>query len=401
MKILITTDLYKVTTNGVVTSVRNLMEELERKGHQIRVLTFSDNLESYQEENVYFIKSISMDFIYPNVRMPISYRNDLVRELVEWKPDVIHSQCEFFSYQFAQRISKLTGAPIVHTYHTLYEDYVTYVIPNKWVGKRMVKQMSRMRLKTAKTVIAPTSKVKDILLAYGLKNDIQIVSSGIALQQYDYRMDSKERKAKRYALGIPEGNKVMLNLGRLGTEKNLEELMEFFAEAVKWHMCEATREANSEEAQALGLTFLVVGDGPAKQGLEALAKELGVEEHVIFTGMVPPNLVREYYQLGDLFVSASTSETQGLTYVEAAANGLPLLCRKDDCLNDVLEEGVNGYQYTTKEEFLSRMQEIMQDDAWREAAGLRGREIAKGFDKSHFGDKVENIYEEACESVAK
>ena len=73
---------------------------------------------------------VSLDFIYPNVCMPISYHNDCVKEIVEWQPDIIHSQCEFFSYQFAQRIAKLTGAPLVHTYHTLYEDYVTYVIPS-------------------------------------------------------------------------------------------------------------------------------------------------------------------------------------------------------------------------------------------------------------------------------
>lgn len=380
MKILITTDLYKVTTNGVVTSIRNLMEELEKKGHEIRVLTFSESHESYKEGNIYYIKSVSMNFIYPNVRMPISYRNTLVREIVEWKPDVIHSQCEFFSYQFAQRISKLTGAPIIHTYHTLYEDYVTYLIPSKWVGKRVVRKMSRYRLKKAKTIIAPTSKVKNILLTYGLENDIRIVPTGISLQQYDYRMDAQERDAKRYALGIPENHKVLLNLGRLGTEKNIEELVVFFAEALK---------QNAE------LTFLIVGDGPAKKGLEEMVEELKITEHVIFTGMVPPNLVREYYQLADIFVSASTSETQGLTYVEAAANGLPLLCRKDDCLADVIEDGVNGYQYTTEEEFLKSLQKMMGDDVWRQQAGKRSEEIASSFDKSCFGNKIETIYEES------
>lgn len=380
MKILITTDLFKVTTNGVVTSVRNLLGELEGKGHEVKVLTFSEGMDSYKEGNVYYIKSVPIGFIYPNMRMPVSYRNKLVRELIDWKPDVIHSQCEFFSYQFAQRISRLTEAPIIHTYHTLYEDYVTYLIPSKRVGRLAVRKLSRMRLKKAKTVIAPTSKVKKILLTYGLKNDIQVVPSGVALQQYDYRMEEEERKAKRLVIGIPEKSKVMLNLGRLGTEKNIEELVLFFAEALK---------------QDEKLIFLIVGDGPAKKGLEEMVAELGVEEHVIFTGMILPALVREYYQLADVFVSASTSETQGLTYIEAAANGLPLLCRKDDCLNDVIEEGVNGYQYTSKEEFIAHLHEIIESDAWRVRAGKRSKEIAASFDKSCFGNKVETIYEEA------
>lgn len=384
MKILITTDLFNVSTNGVVTSVRNLLGELEAKGHDVRVLTFSENLESHKDNNIYYIKSLPIGFIYPDVRMPISYRNKLVKELIEWKPDVIHSQCEFFSYQFAQRISKLTGAPIVHTYHTLYEDYVTYVIPSKRVGKLAVRKLSRMRLRKAKTVIAPTSKVEHTLRGYGLKNDIQIVPSGVSIKQHNYRMTEEERAKKRLVLGIPEGNSVLLNLGRLGTEKNLGELVDFFAEALK---------------QNEKLTFLIVGDGPAKKELEEQAAKLGIAEQVIFTGMVPPALVQEYYQLADVFVSASTSETQGLTYIEAAANGLPLLCRKDDVLCDVVRDGENGYQYTSQQEFLSFLDEMMQNEQWRKAAGKLSEEIAETFDKSHFGDTMETIYEAVAEEI--
>ena len=137
MKILITTDLYLTSTNGVVTSVRNLTEGLRNKGHEVRILTVSENLDTYKEGDVYFVRSIPIGFIYPDMRMPISYRNYLIKELIDWKPDVIHSQCEFFSYQYAKRISKLTGAPLVHTYHTLYENYVKYVMPSADSARQM------------------------------------------------------------------------------------------------------------------------------------------------------------------------------------------------------------------------------------------------------------------------
>ena len=141
------------------------------------------------------------------------------------------------------------------------------------------------------------------------------------------------------------------------------------------------------------LKFLIVGDGPAREDLEKQAVTLGVESDVIFTGMVPPDQVQNYYQLGDVFVSASTSETQGLTYIEAAANGLPLLCRQDDCLADVLEEGENGYEYTSAEEFLNAIDTMMDDDAWRAAAARRSEEIAASFDKKAFGEAIETVYE--------
>ena len=379
LKILITTDLYTTNTNGVVTSVQNLFNELTAKGHDVRILTISDNLHSHKDGAVYYIRSVPLGAVYPDLRMPTSYRHRLIQEIIDWKPDVVHSQCEFFSYQFAARISRITGAPLVHTYHTLYEQYLTsYFIPSKRVGDFLAKFLSRKRLKHVDTLVAPTHKVEDTLHHYGMEAPISVVPSGISLEQHHQRLTQEERMEKRRALGISDDDQVLLNLGRLGGEKNLGELLEYFAEA---------RQENEN------LKFLIVGDGPAKEDLEKQAKKLGIAEYVIFTGMVDPSEVQNYYQLGDVFVSASTSETQGLTYIEAAANGLPLLCRQDDCLADVLQEGENGYEYTSAEEFLNAIDAVMHDPEGRSAASKRSEEIAAGFDKKAFGEAIENIYE--------
>lgn len=384
MKILITTDLFTVTTNGVVTSVRNLYDELVADGHDVRILTLSANRHSHKEGPVYYIRSESLGAVYPDVRMPTSFRHRLIRELIAWKPDIIHSQCEFFTFQYALRISRKTGAPIVHTYHTLYEQYVPYLIPSKRLGRHAVRVLSRKRLKRVKRVIAPTHKVEDALRGYGLENPISVVPSGIDLAQHRVRISAEVRKINRQSLGIGDDELVLLNLGRLGTEKNLDELLRLFAAALKIHH---------------DLIFLIVGDGPAKAQLEELSIELGIDEYVIFAGMVKPNQVQEYYQLGDVFVSASTSETQGLTYVEAAANGLPLLCRDDPCLRDVLIPGENGYAFKTKEEFLNALSAIRSDPNWRASAGQKSREIANSYDKSSFGDSVEAIYDDVLQKT--
>ena len=378
MKVLITTDLYTTNTNGVVTSVCNLMEELEKKGHEVRVLTVSEKLRSHKEDNIYYIKSVSLGVVYPDVRMPISYRHRYLRELIDWNPDVIHSQCEYFSYQFAGYISKKTDAPIVHTYHTLYEQYVTYIFPSQKIGAYFVGILSKLRLRKAEAIVAPTQKVETVLKNYGIHNPIHVVPSGIALEQHKERITEEERRKKRRALGIPEDHTVLLNLGRLGTEKNLPELIELFSIAL---------------SQNPKLTLLIVGDGPARTDLEELAARLGVADHVIFTGMVDPSEVHKYYQLGDIFVSASTSETQGLTYIEAAANGLPLLCRRDPCLDGVLVEGKNGYEYEAEQEFCELLDTILSNPDWCRDAGLQSAEIASEFDKNHFADKIEDVYE--------
>ena len=382
MKVLITTDLYTVKTNGVVTSVQNLLEELEKKGHEVRVLTVSEKLKSHQEGKIYYIRSVPMGIVYPNVRMPVSYRNRYLRELIDWRPDVIHSQCEYFSYQFAGYISRKTGAPIVHTYHTLYEQYVTYILPSKKLGTYLVGKLSKLRLRKAKAIVAPTSKVEHALRDYGCANPIHVIPSGIALEKHHVRITPEERAERRAALGIPEDHTVLLNLGRLGTEKNLTELVELFAQAV---------------GQSKKVKLLIVGDGPARHDLEKKAQELGISQHVIFTGMVPPDQVSAYYQLGDVFVSASTSETQGLTYIEAAANGLPLLCRRDPCLDGVLVEGCNGYEYEAEQEFCQLLDTILENPAWCRDASDQSEKIAETFGKDVFAGRIEDVYASVME----
>lgn len=200
MKILITTDVYAAATNGVVTSVRNLTEELRNKGHDVRILTISDKEKSYYDGSVYYIRSAPIG-IYPDIRMPTSYRHHFIKELIDWKPDVIHSQCEFFSFQFALRISKKTGAPIVHTYHTLYEQYAAYVIPYERLGNWLVRVLSWKRLKRVRMIIVPTHKVEYTLQGYGINKPICIIPSGISLEQHKMCITPEERMQKKKSIG--------------------------------------------------------------------------------------------------------------------------------------------------------------------------------------------------------
>lgn len=116
MKVLITTDWYAPIINGVVTSVLLLQRELEKLGHEVRVVTLSNNLHTYKDGNVYYMGSVSANKIYPGARLKINRNRSLLHELVAWRPDVIHSQCEFSSFRVAYALSNRLGIPIVHTY---------------------------------------------------------------------------------------------------------------------------------------------------------------------------------------------------------------------------------------------------------------------------------------------
>lgn len=372
MRVLITTDLYTANINGVVTSVKNLISYLKDNGHEVKILTLSESTTSHKTDFAYFIASIPMG-IYPNIRMPLVYRHQYINEIIAWKPEIIHSQCEFFTMSFAKRIARKTGAPMVHTYHTLYERYIKYVIPLETLGTKMLKWFIRKRLARIAAVIAPTEKIRRHLAGYHTLCPVVVVPSGINVKMHT-PISPEARELKRKQLGIAGDEFVLVYVGRLAEEKNLEEILAYFT---------------AESRKDSHLKLLIVGDGPYKKHLEKQANP--IQEKVIFTGMIPPEAIHEYYQLGDVFVNASTSETQGLTYVEALMNGVPLLCRYDPCLEGVVQQGVNGFQYTDQTEFAAMLQQCM-DVKWRETAAASCKRTAEEFTAEAFGERVVNIY---------
>ena len=135
MKVLITTDWYKPAINGVVTSVCNLREELQQRGHEVKILTLSRTARSYEEEGVIYMGSVNAGYIYPGARLRVSPGRELYRGIIEWNPDIVHSQCEFSTFFMAKKIAEECKIPLVHTYHTVYEDYTHYFSPYKKWGR--------------------------------------------------------------------------------------------------------------------------------------------------------------------------------------------------------------------------------------------------------------------------
>ena len=158
MKILLTSDWYEPVVNGVVTSVRNLKRELE-KG-DMRWGAHLIGKPGFQERGGMFITSTphSAGLVYPNARVTLPVAHPYVQELMDWKPDIVHSQCEFTTFWFARRIAFRTGAPLIHTYHTIYEDHTHYFSPNKAMGAVAARLLSRKVLDQTDAVIAPTKK---------------------------------------------------------------------------------------------------------------------------------------------------------------------------------------------------------------------------------------------------
>lgn len=376
MKILITTDWYSPAVNGVVTSVLNLRRELELRGHEVRVLTLSQDLHSSVQDGVTRIGSVAAGLVYPGVRLRTALAGRWVRELVEWGPDVVHSQCEFSTFFLARRIAEELNVPLIHTYHTVYEDYTHYFSPSVRLGRRAVAALSRWVAARTDCMIAPTGKVRTLLQGYGVRTPVFVVPSGIDLRRFQRPPVPGCRASLLAALDIPRENLVLVSVGRLAAEKNLDELLRF-------------RAAMGDQA----VTLLLVGDGPYRAQLEREAADLGLRApQVVFAGMVPPQQVAEWYQLGDLFVSASSSETQGLTYVEALAAGVPALCRADPCLSGVIRDGENGWQFGDFSDFMSKLETFRAHPELRRALSEQAAASARDYSAEEFARRVEGIY---------
>lgn len=377
MKVLITTETFSPMISGVVTSVVNLNKELLEMEHDVRILTLSQSNYSWKKDNVYYIKSFGIN-VYPNMRGTVSFNDKYLKEILEWAPDIIHSQTEFFTFVFANRISKKLNIPIVHTYHTMYEHYTDYVIKNRAVGKKLVSAFSREILKKVDIVIAPTEKVRESLKRYGIEKEIEVIPTGINLDRFKVKISEDEKSELKRTLGIRGENRVILSVGRLGAEKNIDEILLNLPMLIEKHK---------------NLVLLIVGDGPHRSTLERIAKELDIEDHVIFAGMVPPELVAKYYQIADIFVSASESETQGLTYIEALANGIPEVCKYDKCLEGVLISGYNGFAYERSQDFIEDMNTLLSDCALRSRMSANAELSAEKFGSHAFVRSVESLYQ--------
>lgn len=379
MKILITTDCYLFNTGGITGSVLALCSGLRRLGHQVKTLSSSNCGRSFSDGDDFYLKSIPA-FYYPDMRTSFAVRDPLIKELEEWGPDIVHIQTEGTARRMGLRIAKRCGGSVVMTCHTDYGHYVF----GKYKSSPAVRGLSRIAGKIlyrrSDRVVAPSEKAASFPFLDSVRDRTSVVPNGLETEKYQKHLPPDERRAFRESLGIGERTGALLILSRLSKEKNVRELISYLPGLLKVDP---------------DIKLLVVGDGPDKKNLERLTEKLKLEDHVVFTGKIPAGDVWLYYDASDLFVSASTFEVHSMSYLEALANGLPLLCRADEALSGVLEHGENGMIYRTEAEFSDFVLRILRDEDMRADMRRRSLRTAEGFSSGAFADAMIKVYEDA------
>ena len=323
------TDTFYPEVNGVATSCLNLYQELQRRGHTVHVYAPKcKGWEEFQSDTVHYLESKQFILLKDrNVALP---GMGTIRQALDMHFDVVHTNSEFIVGFLGTYIARHTGCIRIHTYHTVWEDYTYYITHGIGdnTAQNFVKRYSEWWCDRFDRVIVPTAKTENLLRQYGVETPIDIIPSGMDLRRFaPEKHSAEERAATRAECGIPEGKRVLLNIGRLAKEKNLEKILRVFPELHR---------------RLPDVQLVIIGEGPLKQTLQEQAETLGVADSVSIVGAKPWEKIDRYYAIGDVFVSASHSETQGLTYIEAAASGLCVCAVDDPCLLGVFRDGVSA-----------------------------------------------------------
>lgn len=384
MRIAIFTDTFIPDTNGVAVSSSNLFEALNKTGNFTVVVTSNPfSKEITFENNVLRIPGIEMKQLYGyNFAAPNRKALKILRKL---KIDIVHVQSEAGMGIFGKSFAKAEKIPYVYTYHTMYEDYTYYATKGRMetFAKSIIRRFSRWQAEIADEFISPSEKTKVSLREYGVNRYINIIPSGIDFSKFrpnSANDDYLETYAKEHQL---DKSFNLVYVGRVAKEKSIDVVIHGYAKYLVNNPSHGTK-------------LVIVGGGPAIAELEALAEELKIKNYVHFVGKVMPNEIGKYYHLGKVFVSASISETQGLTFMEAMAAERVLLCRYDEGLINVIKNGDSGYFFTDENDFGTMVNKIrgLQENEVHNLIKA-ANEIVDVYSTERFVERVLHVYERA------
>lgn len=392
MRIGIFTDSYTPFINGVTTSVLMLKKGLEKKGHTVYVVTVNnENMKYKLDEKGKVLRLPGVPIGIYDYRLTGIYPLKAINIIKKWNLDVIHCQTEFGVGTFARIIAKQLNIPLVHTYHTMYEDYIHYITKGYFnrTGKKIVEYLTLFYCdKTATELVVPTKKAYELFKEkYKVDRNVYIVPTGIEVEKF-YLENNKQLDIvkKRESLGLKRDDFVILFVGRIGSEKNVELLLTSMRYIVN----------NCPKAK-----LLIVGDGPDLNKYKTFVKKQGLEENIIFTGKVPWESIAEYYLIADVFTTASKTETQGLTVIEAMAASLPVVCINDESFTNTVIDNLNGKIFKNKRGYKKAILELYNDPKELKRLSNQARISAEMHSSKYFVESILDVYKIAIKNKPK
>jgi glycosyltransferase involved in cell wall biosynthesis len=379
MRIAYLTDSFWPMVNGVAVSLTLAVPRLRELGYEIEI--FAPRYHGYQDPEPYIHRWPSVAYMKNPpffLALPVGSLMDYLRSQ-PW--DVVHFHTPLILGWVARAFASRRRLPLVYTYHTMIESALHYMpLPNNadrltWLASAY----NRYWCDRCNAVVAPSRKVERMLLAQGIKAEVRQINYGIDVERFNGG-EPRPGAHARAEWGLPAEPQLVLYVGRLGGEKNVGFLLRAFARL-------------AQDMAPQPLHFVLAGDGNERQALEKLAAGLGLASATTFLGNVSRDRLPGLYRLADLFVSASTTEAQGVVMIEAIAAGLPVVAARDEAFDGIVFDGHNARVVNLDlDEFAGACRAVLNDAEQRAAMSRASQTVSETFSIRHHVEALGRLY---------
>jgi glycosyltransferase involved in cell wall biosynthesis len=377
VRILFISDVFFPRVNGVSTSLQTFWRELERQGHEVRVIAPDYGKQEAPEPGLMRIPSRIVMFD-PEDRMMHKRRIlDLSGELRRHDVDLIHIQTPFVAHYAGVTLSRRLNIPRIETYHTFFEEYLFHyvpMLPRPWL-RYAARRFSRAQCNEVDAVVVPSMAMRDTLTGYGVTTRMEVLPTGIQLEQFNGGNGARFRCLHN----IPEERPLLLHVGRVAHEKNIGFLL---------RVVERVKESVAD------VLFVIAGEGPAQPALRREAQQLGIADNVLFVGnMDRETELLDCYRAADVKVFASRTETQGLVLLEAMALGVPVVSTAMMGTKDVLQPGCGAEVVCEDEQqFAAAVIRVLGDSGLAQQLSRAGRQYVESWSAPVMARRMADLY---------
>ena len=378
LRILYLSDVYFPRVNGVSTSIYTFRQELQALGHEVVVVAPEYRSPAHVEEAGIFrvpARDIPLD---PEDRlMRVSALREFPRRLAPAVFDLVHIQTPFIAHYAGLRIARELGVPCVATYHTFFEEYLYHYVPfaPRGLMRAFAREISRRQGNQVDALVVPSRAMLTALTDYGVRSPMTVLPTGIRCKE----LAGGDGAAFRQRHGIPAGRPLLVHIGRVAFEKNIEFLL---------RMLPAVRLRHPD------VLLVIAGEGPALPRLKKIVNERHLEASVMFVGYLErATTLLDCFRAADVFVFASRTETQGLVLLEAMATGAPVVSIAEMGTIDILEAGRGAVVVSHDEDaFAGAVCRLLDSPALRRQLSEEGVRYAAEWDASLKARQLEDFY---------
>ncbi len=387
MRVLMISDVYFPRVNGVATSIQTFRRGLHAAGHEtVLIAPEYPGAQTDGESGILRVPSRYLPRDPEDRAMKVGAIRALRPQIERLEPDLVHIQTPFIAHYQGTALARALRIPVIESYHTYFEEYLHHYVPllPRAVMRFVARRFTVSQCNVLDALVVPSRAMEQALLEYGVRCPMHIIPTGMEME----RFAGGDGARFRTQLGIAPGQPVLVHVGRIAHEKNIEFLFRMFALVVR---------------SKPGAVFVVAGEGPALPSCKAYVRSLGLTDPVRFVGyLARERELLDCYRAGDLFVFSSRTETQGLVLLEAMALGTPVVSTAHMGTADIVNPQ-RGAQVAPDDEaeFANIVLRLLDDPSRRAAMSVQARAYAATWSAGAMADRLAGLYSAALGQVAR